>query len=407
MLLSAVAGSRPEQLPALVAQAARALGAADAVMYVIDYDQLVLCPLLDKPGQPAAAGEPVAVEGTLAGRAYATGVPQQTHRDSQTVLWFPLLDGAQRLGVVELVFTQLGEIGEELQAECAHLVRLVGELSSTRSLYGDAVEASRRRLPMSTATELQRLLLPPLTFASRELVIAGALVPSYSVAGDCYDYAVNGDTAHIAIFDAMGHAMEATVLAAVAISAYRNARRTGLDLVDTAISMDRWMTNQFGEEKFLTAILGQLDIGNGEWRWITCGHPPALLLRDGRVVKTLEQVISPPIGLLAGAELEPAVERLQPGDRLVLHSDGVTEARAADGQFFGLDGLADYVTRYAFDALPAPETLRRLIHAVLAHQDGQLTDDATVVLIEWHGQQAAETGELPTVPRPADRQLRS
>ncbi len=76
-------------------------------------------------------------------------------------------------------------------------------------------------------------------------------------------------------------------------------------------------------------------------------------------------------------------ERLEPGDRLLLYTDGITEGRAADGTQFGLDRLSDFVIRHSNSGLTAPETLRRLNHAIMDYQNGRLSDDATIVLIEW------------------------
>ena len=76
-------------------------------------------------------------------------------------------------------------------------------------------------------------------------------------------------------------------------------------------------------------------------------------------------------------------EQLEPGDRLLLYSDGILEARNAHGEFFGEHRLADFTRRAELAGLPAPETLRRLTAAVLAHQGGQLQDDATLVLVDW------------------------
>jgi sigma-B regulation protein RsbU (phosphoserine phosphatase) len=81
--------------------------------------------------------------------------------------------------------------------------------------------------------------------------------------------------------------------------------------------------------------------------------------------------------------VQVAEERLEPGDRLVLYTDGVTEARAVGGERFGLDRLVDLVERHAGAGLPAPETLRRLAHAVIGHQAGPPADDATLMLVEW------------------------
>ena len=78
-----------------------------------------------------------------------------------------------------------------------------------------------------------------------------------------------------------------------------------------------------------------------------------------------------------------AEESLEPGDRLQLFTDGVVEARSADGEFFGADRLADLVVRGNASGQPAPETMRRLVHAVLAHQEGQLQDDGTAMLVGW------------------------
>ncbi len=183
----------------------------------------------------------------------------------------------------------------------------------------------------------------------------------------------------------MGHGLEATLLSAVAVAALRNARRGGLDLAGTVAAMDAEIASQFGPDKFVTGIVGQLDLATGWWRWTTCGHPPALLVRAGRVVKTLDSVIGAPLGLgLLEQHPEIGQERLEPGDRLLIYTDGVTEARDAAGEFFGTERLVRFVTRHTASGQPAAETLRRLNRAILAHQNGALQDDATTVLVEWH-----------------------
>jgi serine/threonine protein phosphatase PrpC len=75
--------------------------------------------------------------------------------------------------------------------------------------------------------------------------------------------------------------------------------------------------------------------------------------------------------------------QLQPGDLVMLYTDGVVEARGADGEFFGLDRLADFLCREVAAQQPPPETLRRLMRSVLEHQQGELQDDATCLLLQW------------------------
>ncbi|MGW8889095.1 PP2C family protein-serine/threonine phosphatase [Streptomyces sp. NPDC055749] len=78
-------------------------------------------------------------------------------------------------------------------------------------------------------------------------------------------------------------------------------------------------------------------------------------------------------------------EQLHPGDRLILYTDGITEAKDPSGEEFGLERFVQFILSHNAEGLPVPETLRRLVHSVLDYQKGQLQDDATVLFMEWHG----------------------
>jgi serine phosphatase RsbU (regulator of sigma subunit) len=103
------------------------------------------------------------------------------------------------------------------------------------------------------------------------------------------------------------------------------------------------------------------------------------------MVKALKSPVQLPLGLghLGTAPRRVGREHLQAGDRILLHTDGVTEARDPRGEEFGVERLVDLTERHEAAGLPAPETLRRVSRAVLDHQRGQLQDDATLLLLEW------------------------
>ena len=186
----------------------------------------------------------------------------------------------------------------------------------------------------------------------------------------------------------MGHGtsggMRAAVLASITLAGYRNARRGRMDLVDTYRFIDEAVRDH-DRGGLITGILAQLDQRTGILTVISAGHPGGLVLRDGKVVKTLPSPTAMPVTL---GDIHPPVvveEALEQGDQVLLYTDGITDARDAAGEPFGIDRLVDFVARALADQLPAPETARRLVHAILDYQLDELQDDATVLLAQWLG----------------------
>ncbi len=382
----------PDQLPAVVAEGATHLGSSETVLYVPDYEQTTLTPL---PAAGAWTRKSLSLDGSVAGRVYRTLDPLVTEADSGQWLWLPLLDGVERLGVIAFLVPRgadgVGGIDEAAMTAFKQVAHLSAELLVTNGMYTDAFEWSRRREPMALAAEMQHGLLPPLTFGTDRIVISGLLAPAYEVGGDAYDYALNGNIAHLAVFDAVGHGLQASLLAQLAVSCYRNSRRAGLDLAHTALAIDSVLGEMFGVERYVTAILVQFDVDTGSLSWVNAGHPEPMLLRDGHVVKELACAPLLPLGinsLVLGPGVTPQAvaighESLQPGDRVLFLTDGVDEARTESGEFFGRERLAEFAAREAASGLPTPEVMRRLQQAILHHLTGGLQDDATTLFLEW------------------------
>jgi len=366
----------PDDLARLVGDELGAGGFHETTILLVDLEQCVLTPL--SPGRRFEAQE---IDFTVAGRAFQLERPVVVPRGEHgaCAVWMPLIDGSERLGVL---YVESPAMSEQLLRRLEVVAGLVSELIVAKMQYGDALVMARRREIMSLAAELRWALLPPLTYTSDHVGIACVLEPAYEVAGDAFDYALNDGTLHVAVMDAMGHGLEASQMANLAIAAYRSARRRGLDLPATYRLMDQAIRNQFGEECFVTAQLATLDTRHGILRLLNAGHPRPLLLRRGRVALELRCEPALPLGL--GDEPSAVVEvTLEPADAILFFTDGILDAHSPGGDRFGAERLVDLTRRALADQQTLSETVRRLVRAVRAHRAGPLADDATLLFVDW------------------------
>lgn len=391
-----------EQLPGAVCEYAKDVGVHDVLIYVADLQQTVLR-LLTGKGHDAGRdpGDEVAeypIQGTLPGRAYQTveAVTGRVFDDGRCERWLPVLDGAERIGVIRVTIRT-----DDAQAmdDAEYLAGIVALIIVSKGPYSDSLSRLMRTGPMTVSAEIQWRLMPPLTFANDQVVIGAALEPAYRLGGDTFDYALAGDTVHLAVFDAMGHDTAAGLTSALAVAACRNARLQGAGLVETGQRIEDELVEQVGG-RFVTAALAELNIRTGFLSWVLYGHPEPVVLRGGRKVRELKCRPGTPLGTDLGIVPEVCTVQLEPGDRLLLYSDGIIEARDPDRHEFGFQRFVDFIVRSNADGMAVPETLRRLIHSILGHHDGRLDDDATVLLLEWHGPHGVPRGDMAPIKSP-------
>ncbi len=383
----------PSQLAGLVEHTAHRLGMAEAALYLADVQQDMLVPLPDARACGEEA-EPIPIDGTLAGWAYRTVSPRLTKHGSLTV-WLPLVDGVERVGVVRITAAQLTARMLEAAEALASLATLI-IVSMTG--YSDLYARVARREPMNTAAEMVWAFLPPLTLGTDRVTSTAVLEPAYEIGGDAFDHGLDDGRLHLTILDAMGHDLGSGLASAIALASCRSVRRACGPLLQIAEHVDaeleRWLPGIS-----LTGVFADLDLDSGLLTWVNCGHPPPLLIRGRRVVpRALEARGELPLGLRPQYQATRTVHQaqLEPGDRLLLHTDGVTEARSAAGELFGEQRLVDFVLRSLAAEEPPPEALRRLIHAILEHHDDRLRDDATIVLAAWHPDRGTSEALAPT-----------
>ncbi|MET9537440.1 PP2C family protein-serine/threonine phosphatase [Streptomyces sp. NPDC006553] len=366
------------ELASVVYDAGRSMGLTGSAMYVADLQQIRLIAL---PLPVAADQQTLDIDSSLAGLAYRTQAVQRS-RDGATA-WVPMIDGAERLGVVKVTAPSLDTA---LLKRCEALAGMAALLLVSKSSHSDLLVESERWRAMTVQAELLWAFLPPRTIGTAEATSSAVLEPAYDIGGDTFDHSLDDNGLHLTVLDSMGHDLASGGASAAGLAACRATRRSGGSLTDIVTSIDRILDDWF-TDRLMTAVVAHLDTAGGVLTWINCGHPAPLLIRAGRVVRNaLEREPDLPLGWGFLLESPPTEhrQRLQPGDRILMYSDGVTEARSPDGDLFGEQRLADTVIRATAAGDPAPEALRRLVQRLRHHQDHKLRDDATILLIEWH-----------------------
>ena len=372
----------PGDVPDIAVAAAQIFGGTDVVVYLVDFEQQVLEPLSDGSShEELPHSEPVAA--SMAGRAFVQRRPVTADRSDGIRVWVPMIEGSDVTGVIGVT---VPVADEEALAACEDLGLLIGYIVATEARVTDTYNLRRRRRAMSLAASMQWDLLPPLAVDTRRICAAGMIEPAYEVGGDCFDYAVNGPSFDLAIIDSIGHGVRSAVIAALAIGSYRHDRREGRTLEHIHDNLDAIINDQFGGESFVTGQVARFELDTGTMSLLNAGHPPPMLIRSGRVIGDVECPPTLPWGL-GPLAAEVATISLEPGDILLFYTDGVIEARGAHGADFGAARLADLANQHASDQLPLTTIVRLLIEAVLEHHNRRLSDDATVLMVQWTGPQ--------------------
>ena len=279
---------------------------------------------LDHAGKAPAAG-------AAAGGAGRAGGPP-------LVVYLPVSVRAERLGVLAVTLPD-HDLGPEVGEVLDDVVRVLGYVLTGARRYTDRFEMLRRRRELGLAAEIQWELLPSLAFELPAFSIAGIVEPAYEIGGDNFDYAISAHRLTVSVSDAVGHGIRAALLASLAVTAMRNARRAHCPIVEQAGAANRHLVEQFPGPDFVTALVLDVDVDNGAATILNAGHPPPLLLRDGGVSELL---IPPelPLGLVGSAHYPVHPIQLHPGDRMLLFTDGITEAHRRGEREFGYRRVA-------------------------------------------------------------------
>ena len=381
-LLDAAEAAPPTAgVEALAAELAKAVGAGEVSFLIADISGGALARLVRaQPGsapvqQRTEGPATLPIAGTPAGLALRSQQVQLAVTGDEVWLWAPVTERGEAAGVLELVLPTLPD--DQTVAYLASAAHALAYVVIADRRYTDLYEWGQRGAPMSLAAEIQRRLLPgSYTCEAGQFTLAGWLVPAHIAGGDTFDYALDHDTLHLSVTDAMGHGVDAAQLATLVVGSLRNSRRCGLGLPEQARAASTALASHAQPDQFVTGALLQVDLATGRAAVVNAGHVLPLRVRHGQVSQVSLQV-DPVLGVLPDADYRLQQLALEPGDRLVLLTDGMLDRDAAGARIVEL--LTTLVE------LPPREAVQTLTSAVLQATGGKLLDDATVLVLDWYG----------------------
>jgi serine phosphatase RsbU (regulator of sigma subunit) len=380
-LLAAVENAAPVAAADVVGELlAQKMGASEVAFLIADFSADALI-RLSHAGESSTrtSGRETAERVALEGSAHGQVLINQTARvdvdgDHWRVL-APVTNRGEAIGVLELWLPQ--EPDEQRVADIAVAGHALAYVVIANRRFTDLFEWGQRSVPLSLAAEIQHRLLPAAyTCEAGQFSLAAWLEPAGNVAGDTFDFSLERDTLHLSMTDAMGHSVQAAMLATVLVGALRNGRRAGVDLAEQARLASAGLAEQFHRSEYVTGQLVRVDLQTETAEIVNAGHPPPLRLRDGRVT-TVDLNADPPFALAGEHVYRVQPLQLASGDRLVFLTDGMLERNASS---LNIEALVAHG-----DEMHPREAVQHLIRAVLKSTGGQLKDDAAVMCLDWHG----------------------
>jgi serine phosphatase RsbU (regulator of sigma subunit) len=381
-LLSAVEAAPPVAAAEVVGAAlTEALGATEVSFLIADYSGQSLIRLshvsrhVGDGGRGRERAESVPLIGTPHGRALAEQKVEVVTEDGGTRLFAPVTSRGEAVGVLELGLADAPD--EDTIAMVGRTAHALAYIVIANRRFTDLYEWGQRSRPLALEAEIQHRLLPgSYTCEAGQFTLAGWLEPAGDVAGDTFDFSVERDTLHLSMTDAMGHTLNAALLATVLIASLRNARRQEVSLAEQARLGHEGLLRFASDEEFVTGQLVRVDLRSGVAQIVNAGHPPPLRIRGGHA-ETIDLAADPPFATPTAGSYRAQELSLEAGDRLVFLTDGMLERNAA-----AVDVPSILI---ATSHLHPREAVQELTRAVVHGSGGKLSDDATVLCFDWHG----------------------
>ncbi|MGW6023836.1 PP2C family protein-serine/threonine phosphatase [Streptomyces sp. NPDC055099] len=330
--------------------------------------------------------EPVPIHDSPQGRAFGAQEPRVESKGGEgaATIHLPVTVRGDRMGVLTVTIP-------ESRFELAHLpeIQRVCEALGHEILVAerdtDLYLLARRAVRLTLAAEMQWQLLPGRSVSRPEFQLGAHLEPAYAIFGDNFDWSVSSQHLTLTVTNGMGQGMEAALLTNLVVSSLRNARRAGLDLAGQASLADQAVYAQYRGELHASVLLLRFDLATGEVEVVDAGSPRMWRYRD-RTVEPVDFDAQLPLGMFEETAYVAERLRLEPGDRILVSSDGVYESVSKAGERYGERALARSLSAHRL--LPAAQVPQAVLRDLAEYRGAlPLEDDALVVCLDWFGRQ--------------------
>ncbi len=379
---AAVRAAAPHALLAtLRTQLISVYGALAVDLHLADYG-LGCLKSLDRPDDE---NQPLSLHNSPEGRAFGSQEPgeQQVRHDDAVDHHLPVTVRGERLGILTVRLPRPLST-PEVVAELARTADLLGHEILVAERDTDLYRRARRTSRLTLAAEMQWQLLPARACTAAEFAIGAQLEPAYAIHGDNFDWAADADQLTVAVTNGMGEGIQASLLTNLAVNALRNARRAGVGIADQAALADQALYDQHRGASHVSTLLLRFELETGRVGVVDAGSPQ-LWMQRGRLVRRVELEAQLPLGMFQESQYAVQEFHVEPGDRLLLFSDGVYDAMSPQGEAYGDRMLARAVQSTRL--LPAATVPRALLGELAEHRGAETLDDALVLCLDWFGRQ--------------------